>query len=73
MAGAAAKYTGARAATNWAASKTAAGARTAVGYFKGRINGYVIEMEQEASALLDALDGRPGVMATAPRPAGWRR
>nr|WP_249404360.1 MotA/TolQ/ExbB proton channel family protein [Stenotrophomonas sp. CFBP 13724] len=38
-------------------------------YFKGRINGYVIEMEQEASALLDALDGRPGVMATAPRPA----
>ena len=30
-------------------------------YFKGRINGYVIEMEQEASALLDALDGRPGV------------
>ncbi|MEN5425916.1 MotA/TolQ/ExbB proton channel family protein [Stenotrophomonas pennii] len=38
-------------------------------YFKGRINGYVIEMEQEASALLDALDGRPGVMATPPRPA----
>jgi len=38
-------------------------------YFKGRINGYVIEMEQEASALLDALDGRPGVMAGAVRPA----
>jgi biopolymer transport protein ExbB len=38
-------------------------------YFKGRINGYVIEMEQEASALLDALDGRPGVMATPPRAA----
>ncbi|WP_309686809.1 MotA/TolQ/ExbB proton channel family protein [Stenotrophomonas sp. SORGH_AS_0321] len=38
-------------------------------YFKNRINGYVIEMEQEASALLDALDGRPGVMATPPRPA----
>jgi len=37
-------------------------------YFKGRINGYVIEMEQEASALLDALDGRPGVMAGAVRP-----
>jgi len=36
-------------------------------YFKGRINGYVIEMEQEASALLDALDGRPGVMNAAPR------
>ncbi|PAL05662.1 biopolymer transporter ExbB, partial [Staphylococcus hominis] len=29
-------------------------------YFKGRIGGYVIEMEMEASALLDALDGRPG-------------
>jgi biopolymer transport protein ExbB len=39
-------------------------------YFKGRIAGYVIEMEQEASALLDALDGRPGVMNTAPRAAG---
>ncbi len=36
-------------------------------YFKGRINGYVIEMEMEASALLDALDGRPGVMNTAAR------
>ncbi len=36
-------------------------------YFKGRIGGYVIEMEQEASALLDALDGRPGVMAAAGR------
>lgn len=39
-------------------------------YFKGRIAGYVIEMEQEASALLDALDGRPGVMNNAPRAAG---
>ncbi|MBD8635142.1 MotA/TolQ/ExbB proton channel family protein [Stenotrophomonas sp. CFBP 13725] len=39
-------------------------------YFKGRINGYVIEMEQEASALLDALDGRPSVLATAARTAG---
>ncbi len=38
-------------------------------YFKGRINGYVIEMEMEASALLDALDGRPGVMNGAPRAA----
>ncbi|WP_411850560.1 MotA/TolQ/ExbB proton channel family protein [Stenotrophomonas sp. LGBM10] len=38
-------------------------------YFKGRINGYVIEMEQEASALLDALDARPGVMTGAARPA----
>jgi len=36
-------------------------------YFKGRIGGYVIEMEQEASALLDALDGRPGVMNTGAR------
>ncbi|HBP03735.1 MAG TPA: biopolymer transporter ExbB, partial [Stenotrophomonas sp.] len=41
-------------------------------YFKGRIHGYVVEMEQEASALLDTLDGRPGVMnpAAATRPAG---
>ncbi|KAF1016351.1 MAG: Biopolymer transport protein ExbB [Stenotrophomonas maltophilia] len=40
-------------------------------YFKGRINGYVIEMEQEATALMDALDGRPGVMnATARGAAG---
>ena len=39
-------------------------------YFKGRIAGYVIEMEQEASALLDALDGRPGVMNNAPRATG---
>ena len=36
-------------------------------YFKGRIGGYVIEMEQEASALLDALNGRPGVMNTGAR------
>lgn len=36
-------------------------------YFKGRINGYVIEMEMEAAALLDALDGRPGVMNAAAR------
>ncbi|MET0891862.1 MAG: MotA/TolQ/ExbB proton channel family protein [Stenotrophomonas maltophilia] len=39
-------------------------------YFKGRIAGYVIDMEQEASALLDALDGRPGVMNNAPRATG---
>ena len=38
-------------------------------YFKARIGGYVIEMEQEASALLDALDGRPGVMNAGARPA----
>ena len=39
--------------------------------FKGRIHGYVVEMEQEASALLDTLDGRPGVMTPSPsaRPA----
>ena len=36
-------------------------------YFKGRIAGYVIEMEMEASALLDTLDGRPGVMNPQPR------
>lgn len=35
-------------------------------FFKGRIHGYVVEMEQEASALLDTLDGRPGVMTPAP-------
>ncbi len=28
-------------------------------YFRGRINGYVIDMEKEASALLDALEARP--------------
>jgi biopolymer transport protein ExbB len=38
-------------------------------YFKGRIGGYVIEMEMEASALLDALDGRPGVMNGTAKPA----
>ncbi|MCW4456367.1 MotA/TolQ/ExbB proton channel family protein [Flavobacterium sp. MXW15] len=38
-------------------------------YFKGRIGGYVIEMEQEATALLDALDGRPAVMAAAAKSA----
>lgn len=36
-------------------------------YFKGRIAGYVIEMEQEATLLLDALDAR--VLPTVPRPA----
>ncbi|WMJ68622.1 MotA/TolQ/ExbB proton channel family protein [Stenotrophomonas sp. 24(2023)] len=38
-------------------------------YFKGRIQGYVIEMEQEATALMDALDGRPGVMNPVARTA----
>ena len=46
-------------------------------YFRGLIDGYVIEMEQEASALLDALDGRPAVMAaskaTAPRPTATEK
>ncbi|KRG47399.1 biopolymer transporter ExbB [Stenotrophomonas panacihumi] len=37
-------------------------------YLKGRVNGYVIEMEQEATLLLDALEGR-GPAAAAPRPA----
>ncbi|UYB54426.1 MotA/TolQ/ExbB proton channel family protein [Xanthomonas sp. AM6] len=41
-------------------------------YFKGRIAGYIIEMEQEATALSDVLDGhgRPGAPGpTAARPA----
>ena len=46
-------------------------------YFRGLIDGYVIEMEQEASALLDALDGRPAVMAAskaaAPRPTATEK
>ncbi|AMJ57035.1 MULTISPECIES: MotA/TolQ/ExbB proton channel family protein [Stenotrophomonas] len=46
-------------------------------YFRGLIDGYVIEMEQEAAALLDALDGRPAVMAAskaaAPRPAATEK
>jgi len=37
-------------------------------YFKGRINGYVVAMEQEATALLDALHARSGG-APAPTPA----
>jgi len=37
-------------------------------YFRARVDGYVIEMEHEAGALLDTLDGRPAVMAAA-RPA----
>ncbi|MBN8790648.1 MAG: MotA/TolQ/ExbB proton channel family protein [Stenotrophomonas nitritireducens] len=37
-------------------------------YFRARVDGYVIEMEHEAGALLDTLDGRPAVMA-ATRPA----
>ncbi|MTI73454.1 MAG: MotA/TolQ/ExbB proton channel family protein [Stenotrophomonas sp.] len=34
-------------------------------YFRARVDGYVIEMEHEAGALLDTLDGRPAVMAAA--------
>ncbi len=34
-------------------------------YFRGRIQGYVIEMEQEATALLDALDARAAGAARA--------
>ena len=34
-------------------------------YFRGRISGYAIEMEQEATALLDALDARSVVAARA--------
>lgn len=32
-------------------------------YFRGRVTGYVVEMEQEATRLLDALDGKPVVVA----------
>ena len=40
-------------------------------YFRGRIAGYVIEMEQEAAALVDALDRRgPAAARTAPGAAG---
>ena len=34
-------------------------------YFRGRIGGYAIEMEQEATALLDALDAKSVVVARA--------
>ncbi len=35
-------------------------------YFKGRVNGYVVAMEQEATALLDALRSHGGKAATEP-------
>ncbi len=38
-------------------------------YFKGRIAGYVIEMEQDATRLLDALDGRPVAASGPAKPA----
>ena len=39
-------------------------------FFRSRVTGYVVEMEKEASALMDALDGRPPVLATGkPAPA----
>lgn len=41
--------------------------------FNGRIAGYIIEMEQEATLLLDTMEGRPvpgGTAAAAPVPAG---
>lgn len=41
-------------------------------HFRSRIDGYVIEMEQEASALLDSLDGRAAVLATNAAPAAGR-
>jgi biopolymer transport protein ExbB len=34
-------------------------------YFRGRVAGYVIDMEQQASALLDALDAKSVVVARA--------
>jgi biopolymer transport protein ExbB/TolQ len=39
-------------------------------FLKGRVAGYVIDMEQEATLLLDALDGRPVPAAPARAPAG---
>ncbi len=41
-------------------------------HFRSRIDGYVIEMEQEASALLDSLDGRAAVLATNAAPVASR-
>ncbi|KRG63946.1 biopolymer transporter ExbB [Stenotrophomonas humi] len=41
-------------------------------HFRSRIDGYVIEMEQEASALLDSLDGRAAVLATNAAPVAAR-
>lgn len=35
-------------------------------FFRARVAGYVIEMEKEAGALIDALDGRPPVLAAKP-------
>lgn len=34
-------------------------------YFRGRIAGYIVDMEHEAIQLLDAIDPRPGAVATA--------
>ncbi len=42
-------------------------------YFRGRIAGYVIDMEHEAIALLDALDAAPRPRAAARRTAAPRR
>ncbi|MCF5930480.1 MotA/TolQ/ExbB proton channel family protein, partial [Xanthomonas perforans] len=39
-------------------------------FFKGRIAGYIIEMEQEATLLLDTIDGRVVPAAVAPAAAG---
>ena len=39
-------------------------------YFRGRIAGYTIEMEQEATSLLDALDAKTVVTARARMPQG---
>lgn len=38
-------------------------------WFRSRVGGYVVEMEKEASALMDALDGRPAVLAGSAKPA----
>jgi biopolymer transport protein ExbB len=38
-------------------------------YFRGRVAGYVIDMEQQATALLDALDARAVVAARTTRTA----
>jgi biopolymer transport protein ExbB len=38
-------------------------------FFRARVAGYVVEMEKEAGALMDALDGRPAVLAVKPAAA----
>ena len=41
-------------------------------YFRGRIAGYIVDMEHEAIRLMDVLDAPPGSPATAPAPTPAR-